>query len=71
MGELGHAAWMGEIRSRYSFSVGNHKWKKPFESCGRRWKNDIEVDLHKRGVRIVAGFQWFSIHSSGLLLCMW
>jgi hypothetical protein len=25
---------MGEIRIRYSFSVGNHKGKKPLESCG-------------------------------------
>lgn len=71
MGELGHVAWMGEIRSRYSFSVGNCKRKKLFESRGLRWKNDIEVDLHKRGVRIVAGFQWFSIGSNGLLLCIW
>jgi len=71
VGELGHVAWMGEIRSRYSFSVGNHKWKKPFENYGLRWKNGIEVDLHKRGVRIVAKFQWFSIGSNGLLLCMW
>jgi len=41
--------------------------KKPLESCGLRWKNDIEVGLHKRDVRIVAGFQWLSTGSNGLL----
>jgi hypothetical protein len=45
----GHVARMGEKRNAYRISVGNPEGEKPLGRPGRRWVDNIKMDLREIG----------------------
>jgi hypothetical protein len=54
----GHVARMGERRSVYRVLVGTPEGKRPLEILRRRWKDNIEIDLHEGGW---GGMDWIKV----------
>jgi hypothetical protein len=46
---VSHVARMGEIRNAYKILVGKPEGKRPFERPGRRWEENIIMDLRETG----------------------
>ena len=49
MGWAGHVARMGEERGVYRVLVGKPEGKRPLGRPGRRWVDNIRMDLQKVG----------------------
>jgi hypothetical protein len=45
----GHVARMGEEKSVYRVLLGNHKVKRPLGRPGRRWEDNLRIDLQELG----------------------
>jgi hypothetical protein len=45
MGWEGHVARMGEVRGAYNILVGKSEGWRPLERPGRRWEDNIKMDL--------------------------
>jgi hypothetical protein len=45
----GHVACMGERKDVYRVLVGKHEGKRPLGRYGRRWKDNINMDLREVG----------------------
>jgi hypothetical protein len=58
----GHIARIGEKRNAYRILVGTPEGKRPLGRPGRRWVDNIKMDL--RGI----GWIWLRIGTSGGLL---
>jgi hypothetical protein len=63
----GHVARMGEVRDAYSL-VGNTEGKIPLRRLGRKWEDDIKMDIKDIGFEMKTGFNWFTTRSNGDLL---
>jgi hypothetical protein len=48
--------------------VGKSEGNRPLEIPTRRWEYNIKMDLSEVGWGRMAGFIWFSIGTSGVLL---
>jgi hypothetical protein len=42
-----HAERIGEKRNTYNVITGNPEGKRPLGTHGRRWENNIKIDLKK------------------------
>jgi hypothetical protein len=51
----GHVAHIGDRRGMYRVLVGKPEGKRPLERPGRRWEDNIKVDLQEVGCR---GMDW-------------
>jgi hypothetical protein len=58
---------MGEMRKEHRISFRQLEGKTALERHGRRWEDDIKMDLKKKRMRMWIGFIWFKIESSGWL----
>jgi hypothetical protein len=47
--KVGHVARTGETRNAHRILVGNAEGKRPLGRAGRRWVDDIKMDLGERG----------------------
>jgi hypothetical protein len=54
----GHVARMGEGRGMYRVSVGKPEGKRPLGRPGRRWDDNIKMDLQEVGCR---GVDWMEL----------
>jgi hypothetical protein len=43
----GHVACIGKMRNAYFIFVAKPKWKRPLRRPGRRWEDNIRMDLGK------------------------
>jgi hypothetical protein len=48
--------------------VGKAEGKRPIGRSGRRWEDNIKMDLRKQGFEVWIGFIWFRIGTGGGLL---
>jgi hypothetical protein len=66
----GHVARMGEGRNVYRVLVGKPKGERSLERPGRRWEDDIKIDLRESGWGggVWSGFTWLRIGIVGGLL---
>jgi hypothetical protein len=46
----GHVARMEEGRGVYRVLVGRPEWKRPLGRPGRRWEDNIKMDLRETGI---------------------
>jgi hypothetical protein len=65
---VGHVARMGEVRGAYNILVGRHEGRRPLGRPGRRWEDNIKMDLGEIGFGDVDGFIWLMIGTGGVLL---
>jgi hypothetical protein len=49
MGLVEHVALMGERRGVYRVLVGKPEGKRPFHRPGRRWEDNIRIDIQEVG----------------------
>jgi hypothetical protein len=52
---------MEGMRDTYKISVGKPEVKRPFGKYGRRWEDNIRMDLtflEKQGGKLGSGFMW-------------
>jgi hypothetical protein len=54
----GHVARMGEKRNAYRILVGNPEGKRPLGRPGRRWVDNIKMDLREIGCD---GMNWIGL----------
>jgi hypothetical protein len=52
----GHVARMGGMRNAYSIFVGEPKGKRPCRRPGRRWEDNIRMDLREIRGQVWTGF---------------
>ena len=61
----GHVARMGEMRGVYRVLVRKHEGKRPLGRPGRRWEDNIKMDLQEVGLRVGTGLSWLKIRPGG------
>jgi hypothetical protein len=54
----GHVASMGEVRDAYNILVGRPEGKTPLGRPGRRWEDNIKMDLREIGFGDVDWIHW-------------
>ena len=54
----GHVARMGERKGEYRVLVGKHEGKRSLGRAGRRWKDNINMDLQEVGR---GGMDWINL----------
>jgi hypothetical protein len=64
----GHVTRMEEGRDVYKNFVGRPEENRPLGRLGRRWEDNIKMDLKETGPMGRTGFGWLKIGSSGELL---
>jgi hypothetical protein len=64
----GYTACMGKIRNAYTIFMGKLEGKRPLRRPGRKWEDNIKMDLRETGFGVWIGFIWLSIRTSGRLL---
>jgi len=64
----GHAARMGKSRNVYKILIRKPEGKGALGRPGRRWEDNIRMDLRKMGWEGVDWIIWFRIGTSGGLL---
>jgi hypothetical protein len=60
----GHLACIGESRGEYRDLVGKPEGKRPLGRPGRRWEDNIKMDLHEEGFR---SMDWINVTIGRLL----
>jgi hypothetical protein len=45
----GHVTCMGDTKNTYKILVGKPEGKRPLGRCGRRWEDNIRMDLREEG----------------------
>jgi hypothetical protein len=50
---VGHVARMGEVSGTYNILVGRHEGRRPLGRPGRRWEDNIKMDLREIGFGVV------------------
>jgi len=55
---MGHVARMGERRGVYKILVGKPEGRRPLGRPGRRWKDNIKMDLQEVGCE---GMDWIDV----------
>jgi hypothetical protein len=58
-----HVASMGKGRGVYRVLVGKPEGKRPLEIPGRKWEDNIRMDLHKVGCGVWTGLSWLRIET--------
>ena len=61
----GHVARMGERRGVCRVLVGKPEGKRPLGRPGRRWKDNIKMDLQEVGCGAWTGSSWLRIGTGG------
>ena len=56
---------MGERRGAYRVLVRKPEGKRPLGRLGRRWENNIKMDLQEMGWGIWTGLIWLRIGTGG------
>jgi hypothetical protein len=64
----GHVARMGERRGAYRALVGKPEGRRPLGRSGRRWEDNIKMDLREVGWGAWTGSIWLRIGTGGGLL---
>jgi hypothetical protein len=59
---------MGDRRGAYRVLVGTPEGRRPLGRPGRRWEDNIEMDLQEVGMRAWTGLSWLRIGTGGRLL---
>jgi len=59
---------MGQMRNSYKILVGKLEWKRPLRRSGRKWENNIRMDLREIGGNLWSRFIWPRTGISGGLL---
>jgi hypothetical protein len=54
----GHVARMGEVRGAYNILVGKPEGRRPLGRPGRRWEDNIKMDLREIGFGAVDWIHW-------------
>jgi hypothetical protein len=67
----GHVERMGEKRIVYRVLVGKPERKRPLGRHGRRWEDNIKMDLQEVDVGVWIGSSWLRIGTGGGHLGMW
>jgi hypothetical protein len=68
MSWAGHVARMGAIRCTYRILAGKREGKNPLGRPGRRWEDNIKMDLQEVGWGAWTGLIWLRIGTGGGLL---
>jgi hypothetical protein len=62
----GHVARMGEDRGVHRVLMGKPEGKRPLGRPGRRWEDNIKMDLREVGGGVMGtGWSWFRIGTGG------
>ena len=64
----GHVARMGKRRGAYRVLVGKPEGKRPLGRRGRRWEDNVKIDLQEVGWRAWTGLMWLRIGTVGGVL---
>jgi hypothetical protein len=54
----GHVARMGEVRAAYNILVGRLEGRRPLGRPGRRWEDNMKMDLWEIGFGVVDWIHW-------------
>jgi hypothetical protein len=64
----GRVARMGKRRGAYRGLVGKPEGKRPLGRRGRRWEDNVKIDLQEVGWRAWTGLMWLRIGTVGGVL---
>jgi hypothetical protein len=64
----GHVARMGKKRYAYRVLVGKTEGRRPPERLGRRWEDNIKINLRKIRYGVWTRFVWLGVEATGGLL---
>ena len=60
-----HRARMGDSRGLYRVMVGKTEEKRPLGRSGRRWEDNVKMDIQELGCGTWAGLIWFRMVRGG------